>query len=144
MQESGNGEPHNEEASDQQRGDEEGDIAYEEDKNRKVLRLLDHGDMVLDVYNVSQIAGLDAKGTPEDIVCSLSHMIITEGLLLLCKNNVYLVDNFFQRHDGEVVEIWDVPEEERDQYLILLARAAGMETEPTMDEMGDLHQCRKW
>lgn len=42
--------------------EEEDSIAYEEDKNRKVLRLLDQGDMVLDVYNVSQIAGLDARG----------------------------------------------------------------------------------
>ena len=42
--------------------EQEEKIAYEEDKNRKVLRLLDYGDMVLDVYNVSQIAGLDARG----------------------------------------------------------------------------------
>ncbi|KAI9493852.1 hypothetical protein BDB00DRAFT_938645 [Zychaea mexicana] len=108
--------------------EQEEKIAYEEDKNRKVLRLLDYGDMVLDVYNVSQIAGLDAR----------------EGLLLLCKQNIYLVDNFFQRRDGEVVEIWDVPKEERDQYLILLAQAAGMETESTTDMSGDLHACRKW
>ena len=43
-----------------------------------------------------------------------------------------------------MVEIWDVPKEERDQYLILLAQAAGMETEATMDMTGDLHSCRKW
>ncbi|CEP07883.1 hypothetical protein [Parasitella parasitica] len=108
--------------------EEEQQIAYEEDKNRKVLRLLDQGDMVLDVYNVSQIAGLDA----------------CEGLLLLCKNNIYLIDNFFQLRDGEVVEIWDVPKEERDQYLLLVAQAAGMETEPFISSSGDLHTCRKW
>ncbi|KAI7889530.1 uncharacterized protein EV154DRAFT_423692 [Mucor mucedo] len=108
--------------------EEEQQIAYEEDKNRKVLRLLDQGDMVLDVYNISQIAGLDAS----------------EGLLLLCKNNIYLVDNFFQLSDGEVVEIWDVPKEERDQYLLLVAKAAGMDTEPFISPSGDLHSCRKW
>lgn len=108
--------------------EEEQQISYEEDKNRKVLRLLDQGDMVLDVYNVSQIAGLDA----------------CEGLLLLCKNNIYLIDNFFQLSDGEVVEIWDVPKEERDQYLLLVAQAAGMETEPFISSSGDLHTCRKW
>ncbi|KAG0176918.1 hypothetical protein DFQ29_005470 [Apophysomyces sp. BC1021] len=108
--------------------DDEDELSYEEDKNRKVLRLLDQGDMVLEVYNTSRIAGLDAR----------------EGLLLLCKNNIYLIDNFFQRNDGEVVEIWDVPKEERDQYLILLARAAGMETEPTISSTGQLHRCRKW
>jgi hypothetical protein len=104
------------------------EIVYEEDKNRKVMRLLDHGDMVFDVYNISRISGLDA----------------CEGLLLLCKNNIYLIDNFFQRSDGEVVEIWDVPKEERDQYLILLARAAGVETEPSVSASGNLHSCRKW
>jgi hypothetical protein len=83
--------------------DEEDEPSYEEDKNRKVLRLLDVRDMVLDVFNVSQVSGLDA----------------CEGLLLLCKNNLYLIDNFFQRSDGEVVEIWDAPKEERDQYLLI-------------------------
>ncbi|KAI8967890.1 hypothetical protein BDF20DRAFT_828851 [Mycotypha africana] len=108
--------------------DENEDMSYEEDKNRKVLRLLEQGDMVLDVYNVSQIAGLDA----------------CEGLLLLCKNNIYLIDNFFQLGNGEVVEIWDVPKEERDQYLILLAQAAGVETEPRNRSSGEFHTCRKW
>ncbi|KAI7902410.1 uncharacterized protein BX663DRAFT_435357 [Cokeromyces recurvatus] len=108
--------------------DDDQQILYEEDKNRKVLRLLDPGDMVMDVYNISQIAGLDA----------------CEGLLLLCKNNIYLIDNFFQRADGEVVEIWDVPKQERDQYLLLVAQAAGVETEPFISSSGDLHTCRKW
>ncbi|KAI8092540.1 uncharacterized protein BX664DRAFT_259855 [Halteromyces radiatus] len=106
----------------------EDDLSYEEDKNQKVLRLLDAGDMVLDVYNVSRIEGLDAR----------------EGLLLICKHHIYLVDNFFQRVDGEVVEIWDVPKHERDEYLLLLAQAAGMETEHPIGSSGDLHTCRKW
>jgi beige protein homolog 1 len=36
----------------------------EEDKNRKVLRSLEPGDTVVDVFNVSRIIGLDAHGTP--------------------------------------------------------------------------------
>jgi hypothetical protein len=36
--------------------------AIEEDKNRKVLRSLEHGDTVVDVFNVSRIVGLDAHG----------------------------------------------------------------------------------
>jgi hypothetical protein len=35
----------------------------EEDKNRKVLRSLEHGDTVVDVFNVSRIVGLDAHGS---------------------------------------------------------------------------------
>ncbi|KAL0082183.1 hypothetical protein F4703DRAFT_1739478 [Phycomyces blakesleeanus] len=108
--------------------EDEDELSYEEDKNRKVIRLLDQNDMVIDVYNISQISGLDAR----------------EGLLLLCKNNIYLIDNFFQRADGEVVEIWKVPRKERDEYLILVAQAAGMETEPTVSLDGDMHNCRKW
>jgi hypothetical protein len=117
-----------EDNGDLKENDEDEEISYEEDKNRKVLRLVEHGDMVLDVYNISRISGLDA----------------CEGLLLLCKNNIYLIDNFFQNSDGEIVEIWDVPNEERDQYLILLAQAAGMEIERAGDATGDLHKCRKW
>ncbi|KAI9243795.1 hypothetical protein BY458DRAFT_448104 [Sporodiniella umbellata] len=107
--------------------DEEESLCYEEDKSRKVLRSLDQGDMVQDVYNVSHIAGLDAY----------------EGLLLLCKNNIYLIHNFFQRSDGEIVELWDVPKEERDQYLLLIERAAGIETGQLENASSD-HLCRKW
>ncbi|ORX58974.1 hypothetical protein DM01DRAFT_1301754 [Hesseltinella vesiculosa] len=103
-------------------------ITYDENKNHKVLRLLEPGDMVIEVYNVSQIEGLDAR----------------EGLLLLCKQHIYLIDNFFQRANGEVVEIWDVPKHERDEYLLLLAKAAGMETEHPLMTSGDVHACRKW
>ena len=38
------------------------DTSIEEDKNRKVLRSLEHGDTVVDVFNVSRITGLDAHG----------------------------------------------------------------------------------
>lgn len=107
--------------------EEDQQFLFEEDKNRKVLCLLDEGDIVVDVFNVSRIEGLDA----------------CEGLLLLCKNNIYLIDNFFQTSDGEVVEIWDVPQEDRDQYLVLLAQAAGVITEH-IHKLDELHRCRKW
>ena len=57
--------------SEQQSGAEEMDFevvdpddssSVEEDKNRKVLRSLEHGDTVVDVFNVSRIIGLDAHG----------------------------------------------------------------------------------
>ncbi|KAI8981097.1 hypothetical protein BDB01DRAFT_724328 [Pilobolus umbonatus] len=108
--------------------DEDDELSYEEDKNLKVTRLLERGDFVHDVYNVSQISGLDA----------------CEGLLILCQNNIYLIDNFFQQADGDIAEIWDVPKEERDQYLLLIAQAAGMDTETFNKGSGELHRCRKW
>jgi hypothetical protein len=111
--------------SDHQMDDDE-ILSYEEDKTRKVLRLLDQGDMVVDVYNISQIFGPDA----------------CECLLLLCKNNIYLVEIFFQRSDGEVVEIWNAPNEEQDKYLLLVERAAGVEIEQSGSMRGG-HTCKK-
>src|SRR5271154_5985753 len=48
--------------------------AIEEDKNRKVLRSLEHGDTVVDVFNVSRIVGLDAHGQSP-----LDDMLILRG-----------------------------------------------------------------
>ncbi len=81
-----------------------------EDKNRKVMRSLQRGDQVVHVHNVSRIVGLDA----------------IEGLLILGKGNLYLLDNLFQRSDGEVVNVWQAPQEERDPYLQMISgREAG-------------------
>jgi len=43
----------------------------EEDKNRKVLRSLEPGDTVVDVFNVSRIMGLDAHGILSPIVINM-------------------------------------------------------------------------
>lgn len=76
-----------------------------EDKNRKVMRSLQRGDQVDHVHNVSRIVGLEA----------------IEGLLILGKANLYLLDTLFQRSDGEVVNVWQAPQEERDPYLQMIA-----------------------
>ena len=76
-----------------------------EDKNRKVMRTLQHGDVIQHVCNVSRIVGLEA----------------CEGLLILGKNSLYLIDNYFQRADGEVVGVWQAPSEEKDPYLQMIA-----------------------
>ena len=81
-----------------------------EDKNRKVMRSLQRGDQVEHVHNVSRVVGLEA----------------VEGLLILGKGNLYLLDNLFQRSDGEVVNVWQAPQEERDPYLQMISgREAG-------------------
>ncbi|KAG9303640.1 hypothetical protein G9A89_018537 [Geosiphon pyriformis] len=115
------------EFEDQTDVDEE--MAFEEDKNRKVIRSLEHGDTVLDIFNISRIMGLDA----------------CEGLLLLCKQNLYLLDNYFQRSDGEIVDIWDAPVKERDQYLQMLASHASYGSQSTnTNSGGNKHKSRKW
>ncbi|KAE8454386.1 hypothetical protein EG329_000008 [Mollisiaceae sp. DMI_Dod_QoI] len=82
-----------------------GDDDSYEDKNRKVMRSLRHGDQVQNVFNISRIIGLEA----------------CEGLLIIGKNCLYLIDNVFQRSDGEIVNVLQAPKEERDPYLQMIA-----------------------
>ena len=83
----------------------------DEDKNRKVMRSLERGEKVLNVYNVSRIIGLEA----------------CESLLIIGKDYLYLVDNLFQRSDGEVVNACDAPVAERDPYTRIIS---GNEIDP--------------
>lgn len=81
------------------------DVEDYEDKNRKVLRSLHKDDPVEHIYNVSRIVGLEAS----------------EGLLVVGKNYLYLLDGLFQRSDSEIVNVWQAPQEERDPYLQMIA-----------------------
>ncbi len=86
-----------------------------EDKNRKVMRSLQPGDQVEHVQNVSRIVGLEA----------------IEGLLIVGKSHLYLLDSLFQRMDGEIVNVWQAPSEERDPYLQMISgREAGDRASP--------------
>ncbi|CAG8975353.1 hypothetical protein HYALB_00005683 [Hymenoscyphus albidus] len=90
----------------------EGDEHYE-DKNRKVMRSLQRGDQVQHVFNISRIIGLEA----------------CEGLLIIGKDSLYLIDNVFQRADGEIVNVYQAPPEERDPYLQMIAGPPGPKAE---------------
>ncbi|KAF2183457.1 beach-domain-containing protein [Zopfia rhizophila CBS 207.26] len=76
-----------------------------EDKNRKVMRSLQRGDQVQNVFNISRVVGLEA----------------VEGLLIIGKDYLYLLDDFFQRSDGEIVRVWQAPTDERDPYVQVIA-----------------------
>lgn len=76
-----------------------------EDKNRKVMRSLHRGDQVKHVANISRILGLEA----------------VEGLLIIGKDYIYILDNFFQRADGEIVNVWQAPQDERDPYVRMIS-----------------------
>lgn len=86
-------------------GDPRGDIDDYEDKNRKVLRSLHRDDQVEHVHNVSRIIGLEGS----------------EGLLILGKHYLYLLDGLFQRSDGEIVSVSQAPGDERDNYLQMIS-----------------------
>lgn len=77
----------------------EGDEAFE-DKNRKVMRRLELGDTIQSVYNISRIIGLEA----------------CEGILIIGKEALYIMDNVFRSADGEIINVWQAPLEERDPY----------------------------
>ncbi|KAL8899813.1 MAG: hypothetical protein Q9207_006001, partial [Kuettlingeria erythrocarpa] len=76
-----------------------------EDKNRKVLRSLHRDDQVEHVHNVSRIIGLEGS----------------EGLLIIGKHHLYLLDGLFQRSDGEIVSVSHAPSDERDSYLEMIS-----------------------
>lgn len=97
-----------------------------EDKNRKVMRSLQRGDQVEHVHNVSRVIGLEA----------------CEGLLILGKAYLYLLDNLFQRSDGEIVHVAQAPSEERDPYLQMISgREAG---DRGYSSTGAAHETRSW
>ncbi|KAF3933653.1 hypothetical protein ABW20_dc0101023 [Dactylellina cionopaga] len=95
-----------------------------EDKNRKVLRSLQHGEVVQFVSNVSRVLGLS----------------ICEGLLILGRENLYMIDNFFQKSDGEIINVWQAPPSERDQYLQTIA---GVDAEKSRSSSAE-HDTRQW
>jgi hypothetical protein len=103
----------------------DGDEAYE-DKNRKVMRSLQRGDQVQQVFNMSRIIGLEA----------------VEGLLILGKDSLYIIDNVFQRSDGEIVNVSQAPKEERDPYLQMIAgqKTNDKRTQPARAEQ----ESRSW
>ncbi|KAJ8098609.1 hypothetical protein POJ06DRAFT_257502 [Lipomyces tetrasporus] len=106
------------------RGQKADDDAYE-DKNRKVLRSLEQGDSVVDLWNVCRIIGLES----------------VEGLLIQGRNNLYLIDNFFQRSDGEIVNLWEAPTQERDPYLQTIA---GSDKQSVRSLDSRQHDSRHW
>lgn len=94
--------------------DPEGEDGFE-DKNRRVMRRLEPHDAVQQVYNVSRIVGLET----------------CEGILLIGKDHLYIMDNFFHCADGEIVNAWEAPEEERDPFSqIVMGKKAGEKRPP--------------
>ncbi|CAI6093798.1 unnamed protein product [Clonostachys chloroleuca] len=88
----------------------EGDDGFE-DKNRKVMRRLEHGDQVQAAYNISRITGLEA----------------CEGILIIGKDALYIMDNVFQCANGDIVNVWQAPPEERDPFTQVVTGAKTME-----------------
>jgi hypothetical protein len=100
-----------------------------EDKNRKVMRSLNRGDQVQYVCNISRVVGLEA----------------IEGLLIVGKECLYLLDDFFQRSDGEIVRVWQAPPDERDPYVQVIAgKEAVTNRRPPPRNQDELVRNWKW
>lgn len=82
-----------------------------EDKNRKVLRRLQHGDEVQGAFNISRVTGLEA----------------CEGILIIGRDALYMMDNVFQCSNGDIVNVWQAPAEERDPFTMVVIGAKTLE-----------------
>lgn len=85
-----------------------------EDKIRWILRTLQAGDTVEGIFNTARVVGVDVQ----------------PSLLLIGTRHLYLVDDFFYRPNGEIVNFAEAPHEERDTLVL----AAGVAPLPDVDE----------
>jgi hypothetical protein len=100
-----------------------------EDKNRKVMRSLNRGDQVQYVCNISRVVGLEA----------------IEGLLIVGKDCLYLLDDFFQRSDGEIVRVWQAPPDERDYFVQVIAGTKAITNRrPQFRDQDEVSRNWKW
>ena len=105
------------------------EVQVEEDQNQKLLRLLDSGDEILDTINCGRLTGLE----------------LCEGLCIICQNNIYLIDNYFQRADSEIVDIDEATMEERNIYHFIVTQSKRSEDAKDSNRLrsADRHICRK-
>ncbi|OAQ67406.1 Beige/BEACH domain-containingprotein [Purpureocillium lilacinum] len=100
----------------------EGDENFE-DKNRKVMRRLQPYDQVQAAYNMSRITGLEA----------------CEGLLIVGKDALYMMDNVFQCSNGDIVNVWQAPSEERDPFTMVVTGSKTLEKQQNSREQESRH-----
>ena len=71
------------------------EVNLEETEYQKIQRLLRKGDHILQTINCARLIGLD----------------LVECICLICQHNIYLIDHYFIRANGEIVDIDDVEKE---------------------------------
>ncbi|KAI5951179.1 BPH1 [Candida jiufengensis] len=83
--------------------DEEASKEFD-DKNRRVSRSLYVGDKIMALWNISRINAL----------------VPVESLMILGVSHLYLIENYFHGDDGNIIDVDDAPEEQRDPILQLV------------------------
>lgn len=99
-----------------------------EDKNRKVMRRLNSGDQVQAAYNISRVTGLEA----------------CEGILIIGKDSLYMMDNVFQCVSGDIVNVWEAPVEERDPFTRVVTGAKTLEKRQNAGNREQESRSWKW
>jgi hypothetical protein len=80
------------------------------------------------VYNVTRIKGLEA----------------VFSLLIVGKKSLYLLDNLFQKSDGEVVNADQAPKDEKDQYIVDILGSNTADNVDTRAELAKTKDARHW
>ncbi|PWN18284.1 beach-domain-containing protein [Microstroma glucosiphilum] len=106
----------------------QGDADDHEYKFRKVLRSLERGDQVEGVVNASRVVGIDCRAA----------LCITGKLCL------YLVDDYFQRSNGELVNVWQAPEAERDEHVLAALSSDSDQPSALIDQLEGDGKTKKW
>ncbi|ODV86682.1 hypothetical protein CANARDRAFT_174748 [[Candida] arabinofermentans NRRL YB-2248] len=97
----------------------------QEDKNRKILRSLFIGDKIVQILNVTQILGLET----------------CESALIIGISHLYLAGYYFHTSMGEIVDIDDAPEDERDPYVKVIS---GNDKQKEGEKTTHTHETKTW
>ncbi|KAJ3259318.1 hypothetical protein HK103_002516 [Boothiomyces macroporosus] len=102
-------------------------VTMEETQNGKIQRLLQPGDHIVEIFNGARLIGLE----------------LIEGIILICKQYIYIVDNYYKMDDGEIVEVDDVPAEKRNIYHLMIIEPVRKKGEVQVTEKHKTHDCRE-
>ncbi|KAI8897167.1 hypothetical protein BC833DRAFT_552950 [Globomyces pollinis-pini] len=105
------------------------EVKLEETQNAKIQRLLQPGDHILEIFNCARLIGLE----------------LIEGIALICKNNLYIIDNYFKQAEGEIIDIDEATLEERNIYHLIVCEPGRKPGENPLkvQTAGERHGCRQ-
>jgi len=69
----------------------------------RLARIIEPGEGVKAQYNCSRVSGMDKCGMY--IMLCASGNALSDGILLICTRNVYMIDNYRIEPSGEIIEI---------------------------------------
>jgi hypothetical protein len=105
------------------------EVNLEENQNMRIQRLLHRGDTILEIVNCARLVGLE----------------LIEGIVLICQQNMYIVDNYFKRQDGEIQDYSLVNITDRNIYHLIVTDPNWKpnETAKPVDTSAERHTCRQ-